>query len=61
MCQESLGEFESSLVQLTAVNARLERRIELNTRYKESVSYRKLPRLVRFWDTDLDYFSFPLS
>ncbi|KAE9364857.1 hypothetical protein N431DRAFT_474422 [Stipitochalara longipes BDJ] len=38
MCQERLGEFESSLVQLTAVNARLERRIELNTRYKESFS-----------------------
>ena len=34
-----VGEFEGSLVQLAAVSARLERRIELNTRYKEAVSF----------------------
>lgn len=40
MCQEYFEDFDSNLMQLTAVNARLERQIELNTRYKESVSYR---------------------
>jgi hypothetical protein len=38
MCQEYLGDFESSLVQLAAVNAKLERRIDLNIRHEESVS-----------------------
>jgi len=38
MCQKYLGEFDSCLVQLTAVNARLERKIELNKRHKEAFS-----------------------
>jgi len=37
MFQKYLGEFDSCLVQLTAVNARLERKIELNKRHKEAV------------------------
>lgn len=39
MCQEYVGAFESSLVELAAENAKLERRIDLNTRYEESVSH----------------------
>lgn len=38
MCQEYLADFESSFVQITAVNVRLERRIEQTTRNDESVS-----------------------
>ena len=38
MCQEYVGEFENDLVQLTALNARLQRRIDLTTRYKDAVS-----------------------
>ena len=38
MCQDNLGEFESGLVKLTAVNANLDRRIELSSRYKDAVS-----------------------
>jgi len=59
MCQERLGEFESNLVQLTAVNARLERRIELNTRYKESVSGRKRHQHLTCDVTDPDRLSSP--
>jgi hypothetical protein len=47
MCQEYLGDFESSLVQLAAVNAKLERRIDLNIRHEESVSSRELALPVR--------------
>jgi hypothetical protein len=46
MCQEYLLQFESSLVELAAENVKLERRIDLNTRYEESVSLRTLPCLV---------------
>lgn len=38
MCQAYLEDFESSLELLTSVNAELERKIDLNTRYQESVS-----------------------
>jgi len=38
MCQEYLGAFENNLVQLTAVNIKLDRRIELNTRNKDATS-----------------------
>lgn len=38
MCQESLDVFESNLAELTAVTAKLERDIELNSRYKDAVS-----------------------
>ncbi|KAF2795644.1 hypothetical protein K505DRAFT_381972 [Melanomma pulvis-pyrius CBS 109.77] len=36
MCQESLDIFESNLAELTAVTAKLERDIELNSRYKDA-------------------------
>jgi hypothetical protein len=39
MCQESLDTFESSLAELAAVTAKLERDIELNSRYKDAVSF----------------------
>jgi len=42
---EYLGTFERSLVELAAENAKLERRIDLNTRYDESVSHWSLPYL----------------
>jgi hypothetical protein len=54
MCQEYLEEFDSSLMELAAVNARLERQIELNTRYKESVSSRNTSPKFGFSGTDLD-------
>jgi hypothetical protein len=38
MCQKYLAEFDGCVVQLTAVNEKLERRIELNSRYKDAVS-----------------------
>jgi hypothetical protein len=46
MCQGYLGDFESILVQLAAVNAKLERRIDLNIRHEESVSPCELALLV---------------
>jgi hypothetical protein len=42
MCREYLGKFEDNLMQLTAVNVQLNRRIELNTRNKDAVSSRSL-------------------
>jgi hypothetical protein len=59
MCQERLGEFESSLVRLTAMNARLDREIELNTRYKESVRLRKQSQHLTYGVADLENLSSP--
>jgi hypothetical protein len=39
MCREYTGKFEDDLMQLTAVNVQLDRRIELNTRNKDAVSF----------------------
>lgn len=47
MCQEYIAEFENNLLQLIAVNARLDRRIKLNTRYKDAVCTRRDPRHAR--------------
>jgi hypothetical protein len=40
MCREYTGKFEDDLMQLTAVNVQLDRRIELNTRNKDAVSFK---------------------
>lgn len=39
-CQGYLSKFEDDLVQLTAVNVELNRRIELHTRNKDAVSFK---------------------
>jgi len=39
MYQEYVDDFENKLVQLSAVNAKLERRIEIGTRNKDAVCY----------------------
>lgn len=38
MCQEYLEVFERNLGELTAINVKLERKVELNARYKDAVS-----------------------
>ena len=38
MCQEYLEAFERNLGELTAVNVKLERKVELNSRHKDAVS-----------------------
>jgi hypothetical protein len=37
MCQEYLEAFERNLSELTAINVKLERKVELNTRYKDAL------------------------
>lgn len=38
MCQEYLDLFDRSLAELAAINSKLERKVELNTRYRDSLS-----------------------
>jgi hypothetical protein len=38
MCQEYLEAFERNLGELTAINVKLERKVELNNRYRDAVS-----------------------